>query len=86
MTVAEAKAAIEAGARFGDVFPRMASEGEGRYLKEWFTKQHRWQPSAAAMKMMPPSGNPCKKCGCELVRGGKCLYCPMGCGSEGECS
>lgn len=85
---------------FGDVYPLVA-EADREELRRFFCFEfdaraaRNWTPPSPPpvtitagpdVKTLPPSGNPCRKCGAGMVRGGKCQYCPFGCGSEGECS
>lgn len=87
-----AVAMLQGGVKFGDVFPCVPAADRDALRRAFITDMNCGPEPKGGRKAvpkcgsLPPSGNPCKKCGCELVRGGKCLYCPLGCGSEGECS
>lgn len=86
MTLIEAQAVIQSGGLFADVYPQVPAK-ERPELRRWYC--YDYDGPSDRRKLLPhsvSSGNPCKKCGAVMVWGGKCQYCPMGCGSEGECS
>lgn len=84
-----AVAMLQGGAAFGDVFP-CVDPGDRDALRRAFCFDPNCGPRPLSKKApavpQVTTGDACKKCGGMLVRAGKCLYCPLGCGSEGECS
>lgn len=85
-----AVALMQGGVRFGDVYPDVAPADRDELRRVFVTDPScgpRQKSETATRPVLPTAtGDTCKKCGGMLVRAGKCLYCPLGCGSEGECS
>lgn len=99
MTLEDAQAQAMIGVRYGTLYPQLENDQARRMFQAWWPWATAYikpaQPVSNVLSQeqrgvdKPPpvlSGNACKTCGGGLVRGGKCEYCPYGCGSEGECS
>jgi hypothetical protein len=95
VTVEVAAGLVRGGARFGDVFPRLAGEAARAEFREWFTRAAgvpvnpspaRARAAATGPAPLPvPSGDLCPKCGGLMVRTGTCSTCSS-CGeSSGGC-
>lgn len=84
---------LQGGVSFGDVFPSVPSADRDALRRVFVTDPNCGPTPKSGVRKpiprcnsLPPSGDPCRICGMGMVRSGKCLYCPNGCGSEGECS
>lgn len=99
MTLENAQTLALNGHSFGDVYPKL-SDTDAAVFKGWWLQEQRvpvrrLSPQGIRMAKIDTalngvprvsSGNVCKNCGGNMIRAGKCEYCPLGCGSEGECS
>lgn len=84
MDLESAKAMLERGARFGDVYPLLSPEDQ-ETLRYWFVRTDNL-PNLSMRTAQPQtsSGNICKKCGGMLVRTGTCETC-QDCGENEGC-
>lgn len=89
LTADQAALLILAGARFGAVFPRLATEDDAAALRAWYTFTPGVPvgvtPPARPARQTTATGDLCGKCGGLMVRTGTCMTC-QGCGdSSGGC-
>lgn len=98
ISLAQAKARIKSGARFGDVFPELLDNAAHEELRRWFCHEYEWQSKAAPPTVEMPklsaaqaksagfTGNACRQCQSIMVtQNGNCEKC-MTCGATSGCS
>lgn len=89
LTADQAADLIRGGARFGAVFPRLATEDDAAALRAWYVGTSGVPagvaPPAKPRPVATATGDLCPKCGGLMVRTGTCQTC-QGCGdSSGGC-